>query len=230
VEQLVDHLGLERFAVLGASGGGPHALACASVLGHRLIGVGVVSSLGPREVGPRIAQLPWLARVAAVYARFTPWLLQWGMCALSGWATRNSPEIALTAMQMGVAPLSPRGLGRRTLFPPGGSTDLPPVVRAAVVEPYRQGGREHAWDARLNRRSWGFDLKGLAGVQVHLWHGDRDQLAPVVMGRAVAAAIPGCQTTFFAGEGHDVLNTHSREILAALATPSPEDEQNVPER
>src|ERR687885_519077 len=29
VAQVLDHLGLERVAVMGASGGGPHALACA---------------------------------------------------------------------------------------------------------------------------------------------------------------------------------------------------------
>ncbi|HEX5241384.1 MAG TPA: alpha/beta hydrolase, partial [Candidatus Limnocylindrales bacterium] len=36
VGAIADALGLERFAVMGASGGGPHALACAALLGDRV--------------------------------------------------------------------------------------------------------------------------------------------------------------------------------------------------
>ncbi len=37
VAQLADSLGLQRFAVMGSSGGGPHALACAARLGRRVV-------------------------------------------------------------------------------------------------------------------------------------------------------------------------------------------------
>ena len=47
VEQLADALGLERFATLGASGGGPHALACAALLGERVSAVVCVGTLAP---------------------------------------------------------------------------------------------------------------------------------------------------------------------------------------
>jgi pimeloyl-ACP methyl ester carboxylesterase len=47
VAQLADALGLTRFATMGASGGGPHALACAALLGARVTGVICLASPAP---------------------------------------------------------------------------------------------------------------------------------------------------------------------------------------
>jgi pimeloyl-ACP methyl ester carboxylesterase len=44
---LVDGLGVQRFAVMGNSGGGPHALACGALAADRCIAVAVVSGVGP---------------------------------------------------------------------------------------------------------------------------------------------------------------------------------------
>lgn len=51
VAQLADALGLERFAVMGASGGGPHALACAALLPGRVTAVACLASLAPYSGG-----------------------------------------------------------------------------------------------------------------------------------------------------------------------------------
>ena len=47
VAQLADALGVGRFAAMGASGGGPHALACAALLPDRVTGVACLGSLAP---------------------------------------------------------------------------------------------------------------------------------------------------------------------------------------
>jgi pimeloyl-ACP methyl ester carboxylesterase len=47
VAQIADALGVGRFAVMGASGGGPHALACAALLGDRVAAAVSVSGLAP---------------------------------------------------------------------------------------------------------------------------------------------------------------------------------------
>ena len=44
---VVDALGVQRFAVVGSSGGGPHALACGALCGDRCVAVAVVSGVGP---------------------------------------------------------------------------------------------------------------------------------------------------------------------------------------
>ena len=47
VAAVTDALGVDRFAVLGASGGGPHALACAALLGGRVLAAATVASPAP---------------------------------------------------------------------------------------------------------------------------------------------------------------------------------------
>ena len=47
VARIADALGITRFATMGASGGAPHALACAAVLGRRVTGVVSLAGLAP---------------------------------------------------------------------------------------------------------------------------------------------------------------------------------------
>lgn len=47
VAAIADALGLERLAVMGASGGGPHALACAALLPDRVVGAVTLAGIAP---------------------------------------------------------------------------------------------------------------------------------------------------------------------------------------
>lgn len=47
VQQIGDALGIARFAVMGASGGGPHALACVALLGDRVWAAVCLAGLAP---------------------------------------------------------------------------------------------------------------------------------------------------------------------------------------
>src|SRR2546425_7476771 len=49
VEALADDLGFDRFAVVGGSGGAPHALACGALLGERVIRVGALVTPAPSD-------------------------------------------------------------------------------------------------------------------------------------------------------------------------------------
>lgn len=60
VEQIVDHLGIGRFATMGASGGGPHALACAALLPDRVTGVVCLAGIAPLTDA-----IDWFAGMAA---------------------------------------------------------------------------------------------------------------------------------------------------------------------
>src|SRR4051812_31541563 len=49
VKMLANHINIPRFAVLGRSGGGPHALACAALLPDRVVGAAALVSFAPVE-------------------------------------------------------------------------------------------------------------------------------------------------------------------------------------
>ena len=51
IGELADHLGIDRFAVIGHSSGGPNAAACARFLADRLTCCAIVSGPAPPEAG-----------------------------------------------------------------------------------------------------------------------------------------------------------------------------------
>jgi pimeloyl-ACP methyl ester carboxylesterase len=56
VEHIAEALGVDRFAVIGASGGGPHALACAALLGAR-----AVAAVGLASPAPYTDEFDWFS-------------------------------------------------------------------------------------------------------------------------------------------------------------------------
>jgi pimeloyl-ACP methyl ester carboxylesterase len=74
VAELADSLGLERFAVLGFSFGGPYVPACAYALPHRTIRGGLVSCLGPIDDPDAKRGMPPATRYGLAAARISPWL------------------------------------------------------------------------------------------------------------------------------------------------------------
>jgi pimeloyl-ACP methyl ester carboxylesterase len=184
---LAGQLGIDRFAVLGWSGGGPYALACAHAAPERVSAVGLVGSLAPidapgamsagkRRVIELVRGVPAAAelqlRAIAQIAR-RPWLAE---AAVRAWFTGPDRE----------------------------AVSRPEIARRVVafLEASLRGGpagpRE---DLALLTGDWGFSLEALA-CPVVLHHGEADRNAPPEMGRALARVIPDCRATFHPGEGH----------------------------
>ena len=73
VQAFAAHLGLSRFAILGASGGGPYALACAKQLPEeKLTAVGVVAGAPMWDGGVWTRCVPWYARILYLAANYWP--------------------------------------------------------------------------------------------------------------------------------------------------------------
>lgn len=201
---LADAIGIGSFAVIGVSGGGAHALACAWRIPDRITAVGVVSSIAP-PVPNVLRGLPRSNPLMSPARRF-PWLWdpQMGFLAL---ALHSRPRMAVDMMARILSTTDRTVLAR-------------PAIRRYFIEgmreSVRQGGRGWALEARRTvSESWNSWLSDIS-IPVHLWQGEEDPLAPPAMGRYLLEAIPGCTATFLPGVGHLWGIDHMAEVLDAL--------------
>jgi pimeloyl-ACP methyl ester carboxylesterase len=155
VTAVADALGLDRFAVVGHSGGGPHALACAVLLDDRVLAAVSLAGLAPYNADG----LDWYAGMAAS-----------GQGALQAAAMGRDEKIAYEET---AAPYDPEFTDRDQATLAGEWGWLGTVVNAAMA-----GGPDGAIDddvAYVN--PWGFDVTE-AGRPILLAHGGRDRVVP----------------------------------------------------
>jgi pimeloyl-ACP methyl ester carboxylesterase len=195
VAQLADALGLDRFAVFGMSGGGPHAAACGHALPDRVSAVGLVSSPGPVWDRPLL--------------RYSLPPHRQPLIELAGQDRDSAARVLLDDCR---AELDRVARGEEQA---DGSVHpaLRRRLRAATLEATPEG---YAHDLLILFVSpWGFAPEEIP-VPTSIWHGDRDPAVPLDVARFFARAIPGSSLTVVPGAGHLVLWSHAREILAAL--------------
>lgn len=203
VQELANALGIDRFAVIGVSGGGPYAAACAYGIPNRLSAVALVSSLSPFT-------RPGIARGAIVPVRVIFSI------------ARRCPKLLLPLYGL-LLPMVRRGRSSRprvAAFMPKPDRDVlvRPQIKAMLAEDLaeatRQGVRGAAHETALIAKPWGFKLSDIR-TPVHLWHGTADTMVPVAMGQLLASAIPDCRPTWLSGEGHFLVFDRLPEILDA---------------
>jgi pimeloyl-ACP methyl ester carboxylesterase len=203
VNQAAAALALDRFAVLGISGGTPYVAACAWKLGDRLTGAGIVSGLSPVDVPGVMEGMGRQNRLAfQVVGRVG--VLRRLLMAKSAVSVRREPDRVL---ESGVAAEVDKQYLRRP--------SVRSILAASLSEAYRSGSRGPAWELGLYARPWGFRPADIH-VPVHLWHGEQDANHPVAMGRYLAGVIPQCEATFYPGEGHLHFVDRLPDILTAV--------------
>lgn len=208
VGALADVLGIARFGVLGLSGGGPFALACAARLPDRIDAAVVVSSPGPMAVPELRAVTSRTNRLWSTLSVRAPMVLGalfWGIGAYA----RHWPE-AFTRMVMARLPGPDRDALSRTA-----------TYRAAyapmTAEAVRAGAGGCVLDYRLQTLPWGFDPAEIPGP-VHLWHGDADRFVSTSHAEWLAATIPNPIVHRCLGEGHLLVLDHTEQILESATS------------
>jgi pimeloyl-ACP methyl ester carboxylesterase len=203
VGQLADALGLERFAVLGISGGGPYAAACAWKLSDRLTRAGIVSGLAPLNVPGVIAGMGRRNRLTFQLVGRVAVLRRTLMARMAQSVARRPDRV----LERGVAAAVDKKYLDRA--------EVRKILVESLSEAFRSGSAGPAWEMGLFARSWGFPLEEIR-TPVDVWHGEDDANAPVAMGRYLAATIPECRARFYPGEGHLHFIDRLPEIFEAL--------------
>jgi pimeloyl-ACP methyl ester carboxylesterase len=186
VDEAADRLGLDRFAVLGASGGSPFALACAYSLADRVNRVGIVAGVAPPET-------PGMNRAAALAEEHAGTIMRsvrYGALCL---ATRVGLTRLLTSRL--ISSLGPAD--QQAMRDPVATNSLERVV----WEAFAQWGRAAVLEAGLFMRPWDFD-PALVTRQIRLWHGTEDTRIPVEVASSFADRMRHADCVLWPSHGH----------------------------
>ena len=204
VQVLADHLGLDRFAVAGESGGGPHALALAYALPDRVTTAIVVAGLGPGDDPKAREGMKRANRVIHVAAQRAPWALRLAIGAMARTLKDEQKAQRYLAKQMAGAPPADRAAYDDPEFATLGL--------AATRDAFRAGTDGAVQEMRLLTRAWGFRPEDVR-THVDLFHGEQDVNVPVATARRIAAALPDCDARFYPDLGHFLAVPRRREVL-----------------
>ncbi len=206
VIKIADALGINRFATVGVSGGGPYAAACALRIPQRLTAAAIVCGLGPLDTPNGTDRMIRTNHLIFFLGRRLPWLARLSL-RCTAYQVRRNPERMLGRI-IGALP----DVDKAVLARP----EVKTAITDNIVEAFRGGSSGAACELLLHTRPWGFLLKDIA-VRVDLWHGEEDRSVPPTMGRYQASAIPNCRAIFCPREGHFSLAiNHMEEILSGL--------------
>ena len=149
VAQLADALEIDKFAVLGASGGGPGALACAWSIPERLTSVGAVACPAPTNAPNVFEGMSTTNRFFMKLAWHVPWLSNANTRFL-GWLVRRNPESYINTMKYKI-----HDVDRRVLARP----EIQKMLTTDFTEALRNGSQGMASDLAANHgKPWGFAL------------------------------------------------------------------------
>jgi pimeloyl-ACP methyl ester carboxylesterase len=205
---IADALGIARFTLLGAGGGGPHAAAAAAVLGEQVSKLAVVAGVGPDEMpgfDPAAGTMP-ATRTEIAFARAGEALLRSHMSEV---LARPDP------LEVWFAHLPPSDveiIGR-------GEVRL--EHQTGQIEESRQGG--DGWiqdDLAMFHRRWGCDLATVT-AQTLLLYGAEDALLPSAHGDAYRMALGHGQLVKVPDAGH-FLRDYEPDVLRWLVSPNHE--------
>jgi pimeloyl-ACP methyl ester carboxylesterase len=193
VVAIADALGIDRFAVEGGSGGGPHTLACAALLPDRVVAAASLAGVAPYPA----EGLDWLDGMGQDN-------LDEFAATLAGRETLERYLRKQANALLGAEPDTIADTLRSLLSPPDAAVLIGEFAEYLAESTRRAiGERLDGWidDDFVFMNTWGFEL-GEIRVPVQLLHGAQDRFVPIAHGEWLAERIPGVDARLSAEDGH----------------------------
>jgi pimeloyl-ACP methyl ester carboxylesterase len=181
--------GFDRFAVMGVSGGGPHAVAAAAAMPDRISLLALVGPVG--EVAGGELRFSRFHRLLFKGVARRPWAMRVFFRGLRSMVFK-SPDTAY------------RWLMRRVCAPDRhvlAQSHVRVSLQAAIGEGLRPGIEGAAQDLRLYCAPWRLRLADI-DVPAIVWQGSDDPVVPPAAAYALARELPNCRLDVIPAAGH----------------------------
>ncbi len=193
IVEIADALGIDKFGVMGWSGGGAHTTVCGYAIPERLkFNISLAGYTSFHELPGAVDLLKnKLDRKAIALSAKHPRLFTmfFGLMRLSA---KYFPKSYCNALFKELCPAD-----REIAYAP----HFNDVFIKDQLEAFKQGNKGVATDAMVHYVDWGFHLKDIP-CKLHVFHGDADYLVPLEYGQNIANKVPDCELHILKNEGH----------------------------
>eukprot|EP00563_Minutocellus_polymorphus_P009840 CAMPEP_0181025704 /NCGR_PEP_ID=MMETSP1070-20121207/3242_1 /TAXON_ID=265543 /ORGANISM="Minutocellus polymorphus, Strain NH13" /LENGTH=320 /DNA_ID=CAMNT_0023102835 /DNA_START=137 /DNA_END=1102 /DNA_ORIENTATION=+ len=202
VGELLDHLCVHQYSVVGYSTGGPAALSLAK-FDERVSRVGLLASVAPLSVfGTN--DMPIEARFMFFLSKRAPSLLTALFSStvdnhLSRKKAIKEPEHLDRLIEEFTESRVWQGTDKEYIE--NIDWTLRRLFMVSTIEAFRQGAKGCTDYGNLITKHWGFLLASIE-VPVHLYHGERDETVPRAMTEYLESRLRYTETRYIQGQGH----------------------------
>lgn len=203
ISALASKLNISQFKVLGLSGGGPYALACAYKLPpEQLTGTAIVCAVGPSDTAEEVASFAEEHQKIIGIIRKAPWLMR-----IIFWNTvRKRNKDMVKAMDGLIATLPEPD--QIALSDP----EAKPMLIASATDSFSPGVKGHTFEMQLFASPWHFSYEEIT-APVQLWHGEADSVISIDVSKRASKRLPNNQVEYFTDEGHYSLLLNQAELI-----------------
>ncbi len=205
VDAILDAYEIDRFSLIGVSGGAPFAVATAAAYGTRVPAMILFGPVGPVQDLKESISLNRRERLIFLQAPQIGWLLRASLLPMNT-LFRIAPRIKYDLF-LRLLPKADRIIMDN------------PAIRAQVIddvgESLKQGGEGMRSDLRIFSEPWHVNFDQI-GARTVLWQGMIDNIVPVQAALRLGALIPDCTVHKIASGGHFWVYENIELVLSTL--------------
>ena len=204
--ELLDHLGYDKVAVGGGSGGGPFAMACASLHPHRYTSLSLIASAAPQDLPGYKNGMAFTNKLGYFLSRYTPFLVR-SINRSFAKGLKKDPDKKINQLMGQLCEADQQTIHQMK------EEGTYHVLVDHLLEAYANGVEGHLSDMKIISRKWDIAYQAIK-CPIYIWHGEDDTLAPVLGAKALANFLPNATASYIPNAGH--LLMENLEVLRGI--------------